>query len=105
MHCLQAGDKTIETDDKGFVQQWHLWDREVAAALARQEGIAELTPDHWRVIDFVRKHYQKHKLAPMIRVLCRETRCDLRKLLQLFPSGPAQGACKVAGLPSPTGCL
>jgi TusE/DsrC/DsvC family sulfur relay protein len=24
---------------------------------------------------------------------------------ELFPSGPAKGACKVAGLPKPTGCV
>jgi len=24
---------------------------------------------------------------------------------ELFPSGPANGACKVAGLPKPTGCV
>ena len=23
----------------------------------------------------------------------------------LFPSGPAKGACKIAGLPKPTGCV
>jgi len=41
----------------------------------------------------------------MIRILCRETRFDLRKIHQLFPTGPAQGACKVAGLPKPEGCV
>ncbi|RPJ57184.1 MAG: sulfurtransferase TusE, partial [Acidobacteria bacterium] len=24
---------------------------------------------------------------------------------EMFPSGPAKGACKVAGLPKPTGCV
>ena len=102
---LRVGDRVLVTDEKGFIQEPERWDREVAAALAREERVAELTAEHWRVIEFVRKHYHKHQLAPMIRVLCRETRFDLRKMLQLFPTGPAQGACKVAGLPKPTGCL
>ena len=29
----------------------------------------------------------------------------LKEIYSLFPSGPAQGACKVAGLPKPTGCV
>ncbi|MCG8529500.1 MAG: TusE/DsrC/DsvC family sulfur relay protein, partial [Desulfovibrionales bacterium] len=24
---------------------------------------------------------------------------------ELFPSGPGKGACKMAGLPKPTGCV
>ncbi|WP_243678652.1 TusE/DsrC/DsvC family sulfur relay protein [Vulcanisaeta distributa] len=26
-------------------------------------------------------------------------------LYELFPDGPAHGACKVAGAPKPTGCV
>jgi len=44
-------------------------------------------------------------LAPMIRLLCQETGFSLRKIYELFPSGPAKGACKVAGLPKPDGCV
>jgi tRNA 2-thiouridine synthesizing protein E len=41
----------------------------------------------------------------MIRKLCKETGFPLQKIYVLFPSGPAKGACKVAGLPKPTGCV
>ena len=30
---------------------------------------------------------------------------DLKKIYELFPGGPAKGACKIAGLPKPTGCV
>jgi tRNA 2-thiouridine synthesizing protein E len=30
---------------------------------------------------------------------------DLKRVYQLFPGGPGKGACKVAGLPKPTGCV
>ena len=30
---------------------------------------------------------------------------DLKKVYELFPSGPAKGACKLAGLAKPTGCV
>ncbi|MGD8530833.1 MAG: TusE/DsrC/DsvC family sulfur relay protein [Syntrophobacterales bacterium] len=26
-------------------------------------------------------------------------------MYELFPSGPGKGACKMAGLPKPTGCV
>ena len=29
----------------------------------------------------------------------------IEQIYELFPSGPAKGACKVAGLPKPTGCV
>ena len=102
---FKVGVRTLEVDERGFIQQPDQWDREVAAALAREEGVTELTDEHWRVVDFVRQYYQQHGVAPMIRVLCRQTRFDLRKIYELFPSGPASGACKVAGLPKPVGCV
>jgi TusE/DsrC/DsvC family sulfur relay protein len=44
-------------------------------------------------------------IAPMIRKLCKETGFKLNEIYGLFPSGPAKGACKLAGLPKPTGCV
>jgi tRNA 2-thiouridine synthesizing protein E len=41
----------------------------------------------------------------MIRKLCKETGFTLQQIYELFPSGPAKGACKLAGLPKPTGCV
>jgi dissimilatory sulfite reductase related protein len=41
----------------------------------------------------------------MVRKLCKETGFKLAYVYELFPSGPANGACKVAGLPKPTGCV
>ena len=66
--------------------------------------IGELTEEHWRVIRFLRSYYLQFNTAPMIRKLCKDTQTDLKKIYELFPSGPAKGACKIAGLPKPTGC-
>jgi TusE/DsrC/DsvC family sulfur relay protein len=41
----------------------------------------------------------------MVCRLCKETGYDLKRVFELFPSGPVKGACKVAGLPKPTGCV
>jgi len=41
----------------------------------------------------------------MVRKMCKETGFKLNEIYTLFPSGPAKGACKLAGLPKPTGCV
>jgi tRNA 2-thiouridine synthesizing protein E len=98
--------KEFELDEDGFIQNPELWDEEVAAALAKvEEGIDELTPDHWKLVHYLRNYYLKFQIAPMVRKLCKETGFSLQKVYEMFPSGPAKGACKVAGLPKPTGCV
>ena len=96
---------TVALDDKGYLTDFDAWNRELAAALAAAEGIAALTADHWRVIDYLRGYQAEHGSAPMIRVLCRETAFSLQKIYDLFENGPARGACRVAGLPRPDSCV
>jgi len=45
------------------------------------------------------------KLAPMVRKVCKNSGFQLKYIFELFPSGPAKGACKLAGLPKPDGCV
>jgi tRNA 2-thiouridine synthesizing protein E len=95
----------VEVDEEGFIQQPELWSERLAAALAQTDGVSQLTDGHWKVIGYIRQYYQEFEIAPMIRKLCKETGYSLREIYELFPSGPAKGACKVAGLPKPTGCV
>ena len=74
-------------------------------ALAQTEGVEEMTDEHWKLVNYLREYYLEFGIAPMIRKLCKETGFKLKKVYELFPSGPAKGACKVAGLPKPTGCV
>ncbi len=105
MPTLECNNLMLPLDDDGFLQQPELWDAAVALALAQTDGVSELTDGHWKVINYIRDYYQQHELAPMIRRMVKETGCSLREIYELFPSGPAKGACKVAGLPKPTGCV
>ena len=50
-------------------------------------------------------YYVKYGIAPPVRMLTKQTNLDLKYIYKLFPKGPAAGACKVAGLPKPTGCV
>jgi tRNA 2-thiouridine synthesizing protein E len=105
MPDFQVGDRTLEIDEDGFIQEPEKWDKEVAGALAKTEGVDDLTDEHWKVVNFLREYYLEFGVAPMIRKLCKSTGFKLNKIYELFPSGPAKGACKVAGLPKPTGCV
>lgn len=95
----------ITVDDDGFIEDFNIWNEQVALALANADGVTELTEDHWKIINYLREYYAKFGIAPMIRKLCKETGYSLTEVYALFPSGPANGACKVAGLAKPTGCV
>jgi len=97
--------KDYDIDEDGFIQDPSVWDEIVAKGLAATEGVDELTEDHWKVVNYLREYYLEYNIAPMIRKLCKETGFKLKEIYDLFPSGPAKGACKVAGLPKPTGCV
>lgn len=105
MEMVTLGGKQIEIDEDGFIQDPGAWDEAVAADLAKTEAVEELTEDHWKVVNYLRNYYLEYDMAPMIRKLCKETGFKLKEIYDLFPSGPAKGACKVAGLPKPTGCV
>ena len=105
MASIILAGKEFEVDEDGFIQDPAQWDDVIARALAEQEGITELTEEHWKVIRYLRSYYLQFGVAPMIRKLCKETGFQLKYIYQLFPTGPAKGACKLAGLPKPTGCV
>jgi len=96
---------SYEVDEDGFLEDPDIWTEAVAADFAGTEAVEELTDAHWVVINFIREYYQKFGTAPMIRKLCKSSKTDLKTIYELFPSGPAKGACKIAGLPKPTGCV
>lgn len=105
MPTFTHGEITLDVDEDGFLQEPDQWTKEVALALSTTEGVDELTEEHWKLVEYLRNYYLQFGVAPMIRKLCKETGFDLKKVYALFPSGPAKGACKVAGLPKPTGCV
>ncbi len=97
--------REVEVDEDGFIQESELWDTELALALARSDGIEELSDAHWKIIHCIRNYFQEFETAPTVRQLCNETGFSLKGIYDLFPSGPAKGACKVAGLPKPMSCV
>ena len=105
MPTIELNGNNYTVDEDGFLENPEIWNEKVALDFASTEGVAELTEAHWKVINYLRNYYLQYGIAPMIRKLCKETGFKLNEIYALFPSGPAKGACKLAGLPKPTGCV
>ena len=45
--------KEVQVNDEGFMTDPSEWNKDIATAIAAEEGIPELTADHWKVIDWV----------------------------------------------------
>ncbi|MCL1879431.1 MAG: TusE/DsrC/DsvC family sulfur relay protein [Actinomycetia bacterium] len=104
MADLQVGNRTIALDEDGFLDDSREWDEDVAKKLAELEDI-ELTDEHWAVINYLRNYFAEFNVAPMVRRLLKDTGKSQAEIYELFPAGPAAGACKIAGLAKPTGCV
>jgi TusE/DsrC/DsvC family sulfur relay protein len=111
MGTMTAGGKTVEVDEEGYLVNINDWNRDIAVELAKSENV-EMTDSHWEVIDFLREYYNEYQIAPAVRVLTKaigkqfgEEKGNSKYLYDLFPYGPAKQACKIAGLPKPTGCV
>lgn len=105
MPTVEYKGKTFNVDEDGFIDDFNNWSREWVEYVKESEGIQELTEEHWKVINILQDYYRKNGIAPMVRILSKVTGYKLKHIYELFPSGPGKGACKMAGLPKPTGCV
>ena len=106
-----VNDQTIGADEEGYITDISNWSTELADAIADSENI-DMSDDHWEVVNFLRDYYEEYQIAPAVRVLTKAIKKSLgddkgnsKYLYELFPYGPAKQACKIAGLPKPTGCV
>ena len=105
MALVEHQGKKFEVDEDGFLAILDEWGPEWVDYVKELEGIHELKEDHWKVIQMLQDYFKKNGIAPMVRILSKVTGFKLKYIYELFPSGPGKGACKMAGLPKPTGCV
>lgn len=105
MGTVEFMGRSFTTDEDGFIDDYTNWGEEWVQYVKKEEGIDELGEEHRLVIKTLREYYEKNGIAPMVRVLSKVTGFKLKHIYELFPSGPGKGACKMAGLPKPTGCV
>lgn len=101
----------VEHDEEGYLTDLADWNPELALLIAQSEEL-EMNDERWEVVNFLRDYYEEYQVAPAIRVLTKALAKKMGPdkgnndyLYELFPYGPAKQACKIAGLPKPTGCV
>lgn len=111
MPTIEVNGKSFETDEEGYLVNLSDWNEEIAQHIAATENV-DMSQNHWEVVNFLRKYYDEYQIAPAVRVLTKAIGKQLgadkgnsQYLYELFPYGPAKQACKIAGLPKPTGCV
>ena len=109
--AYELNGQTFEADEEGYITDISVWSKELADLIANDEDI-DMSEDHWEVVNFLRDYYEEYQVAPAVRVLTKAIKKTLGPekgnsgyLYDLFPYGPAKQACKIAGLPKPTGCV
>lgn len=109
--AYELNGQTIDADEEGYITDISAWNEELAGLIAKDEDI-DMTSEHWEVVNFLREYYEEYQVAPAVRVLTKAVKKKLGAekgnsgyLYELFPYGPAKQACKIAGLPKPTGCV
>ena len=105
MAMTLIADAPVDVDAEGFMTNAEQWNEAIARAIARENGIPELTDRHWLVVRFMRERYLSTGNAPSIRSLGKESGVPIKELYQLFPKGPAKLAAKIGGIPKPKGCI
>ena len=93
----------VEVTEEGYFINPKQWTREIAADIAKEEGI-ELTPKHYEVLEFIRKEFETGRTLT-IRAVGKSGYTDIKGFYDLFPGGPLKKASRIAGITKPASCV
>lgn len=99
MSQLQIGNSRIEVDPDGFLTQPDEWNEEIAAALAKREGLEPLSKSKLSILNFLREYFQKNHSFPILRYVCKKIGASSNCITEEFID--PMKAWKIAGLPKP----
>ncbi len=97
--------KEVQVNEEGYMTNPAEWTKEIAVEIAKEEGIAELTPEHWKIIEFCREAASSSGAVPTLRAITSGSGVSTKDLFALFPKGPAKKVARIAGLGKPEGCV
>jgi tRNA 2-thiouridine synthesizing protein E len=95
--------KEIDVNEEGYLTDFSQWSKEVASALASEQGI-EMTDKHWEVLEFLQEKHQKEE-ALSIRGIKKSGVINIKEFYVLFPGGPLKKSTLIAGIPKPKSCI
>jgi len=111
MAAYDVNGTSVEHDEEGYITNLSEWTKELAEVISKAEDV-DMGEEHWAVVNFLRDYYEEYQIAPAVRVLIKSIKKSMgpevgnnKYTYELFPYGPAKQACKIAGLPKPTGCV
>ncbi|HNV51711.1 MAG TPA: TusE/DsrC/DsvC family sulfur relay protein [Tenuifilaceae bacterium] len=99
---IYAG-KSVSVTDDGYLTDASQWTKEIAAEIAKEEGI-DITDKHYAVIDFIREKTLKGE-ALTIRSIGKSGVVDTKGFYDLFPGAPLKKASRIAGIAKPSSCV
>ncbi len=94
---------TVNIDEEGYMTDAGQWTKELAAEIAKEEGI-DLTDTHYAVLEFIREKVASGAVLT-IRSIGKSGATDIKGFYQLFPGAPLKKATKIAGVPKPSSCI
>ncbi|MFC1607944.1 TusE/DsrC/DsvC family sulfur relay protein [Candidatus Latescibacterota bacterium] len=104
MPTQEINGTTIELDADGHMTDPAAWNEDIAREFAKELDI-ELTDDHFKVINFLRKVYLETGTHPTLRKIGKQSGVTMKDLYSLFPDGPVKKSSKIAGLSKPKSCV
>ena len=99
-------EQVLGIHDDEALATFRSWNEARAEETASEMGIT-LGEDHWKVIKFMRVHYENNGQLRHARELTEalderfENEGGSRWLYQLFPDGPVHQGARIAGVPVP----
>jgi TusE/DsrC/DsvC family sulfur relay protein len=107
----EVNGKIIQLSEAGWLENLDEWSEELAAEIAKNEKIDELTQEHWDIINEAREYFQDNgsvceprAFSKIMKAKYGKDRSDQKYIYSLFPTGLIKCANKIAGLPRPKGC-
>ncbi|VAX06173.1 DsrC family protein [hydrothermal vent metagenome] len=103
--------KTIQLSEAGWLENLDEWSKELAHEVSKSENIAELTEEHWNIINMAREYFtdngavcEPRNFSKLMKEKYGKDQSSQKYIYSLFPTGLIKCANKVAGLPRPKGC-
>ena len=107
----EVNGKVIQLSEAGWLENLDEWSEELAAQIAINEKIDELTEEHWDIINEAREYFtdngqvcEPRAFSKIMKKKYGKDRSDQKYIYSLFPTGLIKCANKIAGLPRPKGC-
>ena len=101
MTMTLIADAPVDLDAEGFMTDADQWNESIAAAIARDNGIPELTDRHWLVVRFMRDRYLETERLRRSARSARSRVCPSRSCTPSFLGAKPSSPPRSVASPSP----